>query len=182
MNDNSRLSCQVPKRSCFYIDLQITTHLVPQPVRPLVPKARVNPGYSPPPLGHSALVTVDVRDASQVVTPQASLQNCNVMWLGPQAHSFFLYSNSRRWLCQKMLPAKTPAPIPCFLSLPVLRLSLDYWTHSLTLFPGQASPQALLASSATWTPSIHHETWFKNLKIPRGEAKGVLDSAFLGVS
>lgn len=43
MNDNSRLSCQVPKRSCFYIDLQITTHLVPQLVCPLVPKARVNP-------------------------------------------------------------------------------------------------------------------------------------------
>lgn len=112
MNDNSRLSCQVPKRSCFYIDLPITTHLVPQLVCPLVPKARVNPAYSPPPLGHTALVTVDVCDASQVVTPQSSLQNCNVMWLGPQAHSFFLYSNSRRWMCQKMLPAKTPAPIP----------------------------------------------------------------------
>ena len=84
--------------------------------------------------------------------------------------------------CVRRCCQQRPLPQSRFLSLPVLQLSLDYWTHPLTPFPGQAAPQAFLASSATWTPSIHHETWFKNLKIPRGEAKGVLDSAFLGVS
>ena len=114
MNDNSKLSCQVPNRSCFYIDLQITTHLVPQPVCPLVPKARVNPGYCPPPLGHTALVTVDVRDASQVVTPQPWLQNCSVMWLGSQAHSFFLYVKYQQVVMSEDAASKDPCPNPLF--------------------------------------------------------------------
>ena len=146
------------------------------------PQSQSQPGYSPPPLGHTAPVTVDVRDASQ--WSPLSQDGRTAVWCGWAPGPFILSlcqiaaGGCVRRCCQQRPLPQSPLSSHC----PVLRLSLDCWTHSLTLFPGQASPQALLASSAPWTPSIHHETWFKNLKIPRGEAKGVLDSAFLGVS
>ena len=117
--------------------------------------------------GHSSTMTAELQCDVVGLPGPFTLSLCQIAAGG----------HVRRCCQQRPLP-QSPLSSHC----PVLRLSLDYWTHSLTLFPGQASPQALLASSATWTPSIHHETWLKNLKIPRGEAKGVLDSTFLGVS
>lgn len=49
MNDDSKLGCQVPRSSCSYTDLQVTTHPAPHPISPGLPEASQSWLLSPPP-------------------------------------------------------------------------------------------------------------------------------------
>lgn len=118
MNNNSELSCQVPKRSCFYIDLLVTTHPVPHPICPLVPEARVSPGYSR--LLREAHVLPRSPWMSACLTnghSSPSPQHPDVA-RAPSPLILSPWQMALRWLCEKMLSARTPAQNPSPLSLP----------------------------------------------------------------
>lgn len=144
MNDNSKFSCQVPKRSCFYT---IPNHHPPSPTTSMSPglKARVNLKRLHLPLDTLALCHCGCPWCSfTVVTAQPRRQNCSVMRLGPRPIQALLCQIAaggcvRRCCQQRPLPQS-----PLSLSLPSPTAESRLLDTLPTLFPGQASPQAPL--------------------------------------